>query len=113
MRLSVFAGVMLLASAAQAQTTTCDHYGSQTTCRTQLAPMFAPHGQRRQSDPNEPGLGDIIRARRESDLRKRIGGMLVERRCEEAKAAALQAGRFDLAQAAESLCRLREPVPEK
>lgn len=89
--LVTIAAMAAVATSAVAQTTVCTNAGSSVVCR-------------QRSEGQGYGILGAISAKKQSDLRKRIGQLIVAGDCEGAVNAALEAGQFGLAKEAKAMC---------
>ena len=124
--------ILLVATPAAAQTTTCGEEFGKWVCRQQRPAnvdsyWFGAERQREAGEALGAAAGGAVasmrrreeeaagrrleedrQARRDS-FRRRLGGLMGEGKCDEAKSVALTEGDFDLAREVVSLCRSTTP----
>lgn len=102
--------VIVAASPAVAQTSTCYRLGNIASCTVQPGTLGDNPAQQRYSgfqeverlrDKNE----DREAFRQEQGLREEVGSLVADGRCADARKAALRAGDFALADQAGSMCK--------
>lgn len=94
------------------QVTDCTTNGNRTQCRTQPQIQQQPVGPNDYSGGTHQsygnagqGLGAAFRARKARRAQKKIGTMIAEGRCAEARQEALKSGDLDMAERVQGLCR--------
>ena len=108
-------GVALVTSAAAQTATTCQTLGNSTYCTTTgqthgptLHEMLEaiPHPRSQSFSASDfRAMMERHRQMEKDSLRKTLGQMVVAGQCSDARATALNAGDFELAQQVDSMCR--------